>query len=92
MQVSPRARPDRDRRDGRADRFRCGAAANYASELAINEVTLRAYSELQHFYVELATEALLVELLRTGDAQRPRLPPVAGRRGDPFLAELIFRP
>ena len=40
---------------------------NYASELAINEVTLRAYSELQH-YVESATEAL-VESLRTGDAR-----------------------
>ncbi len=40
---------------------------NYASELAINEVTLRAYSDLQH-YVESATEAL-VESLRTGDAR-----------------------
>ena len=43
------------------------ACRNYASELAINEVTLRAYSDLQH-YVELATEAL-VESLRTGDAR-----------------------
>jgi hypothetical protein len=40
---------------------------NYASELAINEVTLRSYSDLQH-YVESATEAL-VESLRTGDAR-----------------------
>lgn len=39
----------------------------YASELAINEVTLRAHSDLQH-YVESATEAL-VESLRTGDAR-----------------------
>jgi hypothetical protein len=41
------------------------ACRNYASELAINEVTLRAFSDLQH-YVESATEAL-VESLRTGD-------------------------
>jgi hypothetical protein len=39
----------------------------YASELAINEVTLRTYSDLQH-YVERATEAL-VESLRNGDAR-----------------------
>ena len=43
------------------------ACRTYASELAINEVTLRAYSDLQH-YVESATEAL-VESLRTGDAR-----------------------
>jgi hypothetical protein len=39
----------------------------YADELAINEVTLRTYSDLQH-YVEQATEAL-VESLRGGDAR-----------------------
>lgn len=39
----------------------------YAGELAINEVTLRAYSDLQH-YVEKATESL-VESLRAGDAR-----------------------
>lgn len=37
----------------------------YADELAINEVTLRTYSDLQQ-YVEKATEAL-VESLRAGD-------------------------
>lgn len=37
----------------------------YASELAINEVTLRTYSDLQH-YVEQSTEAL-VQSLRHGD-------------------------
>jgi hypothetical protein len=37
----------------------------YASELAINEVTLRTYSDLQH-YVERSTEAL-VQALRGGD-------------------------
>jgi hypothetical protein len=39
----------------------------YADELAINEVTLRTYSDLQH-YVEQSTEAL-VESLRGGDAR-----------------------
>jgi hypothetical protein len=40
---------------------------NYASELAINEVTLRTYSDLQQ-YVEHSTEAL-VQSLRGGDAK-----------------------
>jgi hypothetical protein len=39
----------------------------YASELAINEVTLRTYSDLQQ-YVEKATEAL-VQSLRAGDVR-----------------------
>lgn len=39
----------------------------YASELAINEVTLRTYSELQQ-YVEKSTEAL-VQSLRAADAR-----------------------
>jgi hypothetical protein len=39
----------------------------YASELAINEVTLRTYSDLQH-YVEHSTEAL-VRSLRAGDTK-----------------------
>jgi hypothetical protein len=39
----------------------------YASELAINEVTLRTYSDLQH-YVERSTESL-VQSLRGGDAR-----------------------
>jgi hypothetical protein len=39
----------------------------YASELAINEVTLRTYSDLQQ-YVEKSTEAL-VQSLRNGDAK-----------------------
>jgi len=38
---------------------------NYASELAISEVTLRSFSEIQH-YLESATEAL-VESLRTSE-------------------------
>jgi hypothetical protein len=40
---------------------------NYASELAINEVTLRTHTDLQH-YVEKSTETL-VDSLRTGDAK-----------------------
>jgi hypothetical protein len=40
---------------------------NYASELAINEVTLRTYSDLQQ-YVERSTEAL-VQSLRAGDTK-----------------------
>ncbi|WP_166293815.1 hypothetical protein [Bradyrhizobium sp. 2S1] len=39
----------------------------YASELAINEVTLRTFSDLQH-YVEQSTEGL-VQSLRGGDAR-----------------------
>lgn len=39
----------------------------YASELAINEVTLRTYSDLQH-YVEQSTEGL-VQSLRGGDTR-----------------------
>jgi hypothetical protein len=39
----------------------------YASELAINEVTLRTYSDLQH-YVERSTEGL-VQALRGGDTR-----------------------
>jgi hypothetical protein len=39
----------------------------YASELAINEVTLRTFSDLQH-YVEQTTETL-VQSLRGGDAK-----------------------
>ena len=40
---------------------------NYASELAINEVTLRTYSDLQQ-YVEKSTEGL-VQALRRGDTR-----------------------
>ena len=43
------------------------ACRTYASELAINEVTLRTYSDLQH-YVEQATESL-VESLRNADTR-----------------------
>ncbi len=43
------------------------ACRNYASELAISEVTLRSFSELQH-YLESTTEAL-VESLRHSEAK-----------------------
>jgi hypothetical protein len=71
-----RQRPDKDILAGaRVDSTEVDDAAalidfvavcrTYASELAINEVTLRTYSDLQQ-YVEKATEAL-VQSLRAGD-------------------------
>jgi len=73
-----RQRPDKDIPAGaRVDPTEVDEAAalidfvavcrTYASELAINEVTLRTYSDLQH-YVEQATEAL-VQSLRAGEAK-----------------------
>jgi hypothetical protein len=71
-----RQRPDKDIPPGaRVDSTEVDEAAalidfvavcrTYASELAINEVTLRTYSDLQQ-YVEQATESL-VQSLRSGD-------------------------
>jgi hypothetical protein len=71
-----RQRPDKDIPPGaRVDTTEVDEAAalidfvavcrTYASELAINEVTLRTYSDLQQ-YVEQATESL-VQSLRSGD-------------------------
>jgi hypothetical protein len=73
-----RQRPDKDIPAGaRLDQTEIDDAAalinfvavcrTYASELAINEVTLRTYSDLQQ-YVEHSTEAL-VQSLRGGDAK-----------------------
>ena len=59
----------------------------YASELAINEVTLRTYSDLQQ-YVEKSTESL-VQSLRGGDAKSARLPADAGQGGDPLLRGIV---
>ncbi len=59
----------------------------YASELAINEVTLRTYSDLQH-YVEQSTELRLVPVA----AQREkgaRLPAAAGEGGGPLLRSAV---
>jgi hypothetical protein len=47
-----------------------GACRHYASELAINEVTTRAHSELS-LYLEAGTKALLDSLRHAGDADRP---------------------
>lgn len=44
-----------------------GVCRNYASELAINELTLRAYSDLQH-YLENSTKAL-IDSLRVCDTR-----------------------
>jgi hypothetical protein len=46
------------------------ACRNYASELAINEMTKRTYTELQH-YLETGTQTLLDGLRHAGDADRP---------------------
>ena len=47
-----------------------GACRQYASELAVNEVTMRAHSELT-LYLESATKILLDSLRQAGDADRP---------------------
>jgi hypothetical protein len=47
-----------------------GACRNYASELAINEMTLRTYHELQQ-YLDTGTSALLDGLRHAGDGDRP---------------------
>jgi hypothetical protein len=47
-----------------------GACRNYASELAVNEVTMRNYSELQQ-YLDTRTKTLLENLRHSGDADRP---------------------
>jgi hypothetical protein len=47
-----------------------GACRNYANELAVNEVTMRSYSELQ-YYLETGTKVLLDTLRQAGDADRP---------------------
>ena len=46
-----------------------GACRNYANELAVNEATVRSYSELQH-YLESGTKVLLDALRHAGDADR----------------------
>src|SRR5580704_6507278 len=46
------------------------ACRNYAGELALSEVTLRAYSELTQ-YLETGTKVLLDTLRHAGDADRP---------------------
>ncbi len=47
-----------------------GACRHYASELAVNEATLRAYSDLT-VYLETGTRVLLDSLRHAGDADRP---------------------
>lgn len=46
-----------------------GACRNYANELAVNEATMRSYSELQVF-LESGTKVLLDSLRHAGDADR----------------------
>ncbi|HEY8335082.1 MAG TPA: hypothetical protein VIQ05_14920 [Tardiphaga sp.] len=59
----------------------------YASELAINEVTLRTYSDLQQ-YVEKSTESL-VQSLRNGDAKVKAFRQMQARAAIRFC-ELLF--
>lgn len=47
-----------------------GACRSYASELAVNEATMRSFSELQH-YLESSTKLMLDGLRQAGDADRP---------------------
>ncbi len=47
-----------------------GACRHYASELAVNEVTTRAHSELT-LHLETGTKVLLNSLRHAGDADRP---------------------
>jgi hypothetical protein len=46
-----------------------GVCRNYANELAINEMTLRTYSEVQH-YLDTGTSALLDALRTAGESDR----------------------
>jgi hypothetical protein len=46
------------------------ACRNYASELAVNEATMRAHSDLT-LYLETGTKLLLDALRQAGDAERP---------------------
>ena len=47
-----------------------GACRTYANELAVNEVTMRTFSDLQ-YYLESGTRVLLDSLRHAGDADRP---------------------
>lgn len=47
-----------------------GACRNFAGELAINEIALRSYNELQQ-YLDNSTRGLIDGLRRAGEAERP---------------------
>jgi hypothetical protein len=47
-----------------------GACRHYASELAVNEATMRSYAELRE-YLETGTKVLLDTLRQAGDGDRP---------------------
>jgi hypothetical protein len=47
-----------------------GVCRSYAHELAVNEMTMRSFTELQH-YLENGTKVLLDALRQAGDADRP---------------------
>jgi len=58
---------------------------NYASELAISEVTQRTFNELQQL-LEGGTRTLL-DALRGNQRRRTGVPPVAGRRRGALLRQ-----
>jgi hypothetical protein len=47
-----------------------GACRTYAYELAVNEMTMRSFTELQN-YLESGTKILLDSLRQSGDSERP---------------------
>ena len=61
------------------------ACRNYAGELALSEVTLRAYSELTQ-YLETGTKVLL-DSLAPRRRCRPPVPAVPGRGRDPLVPD-----
>ena len=65
-----------------------GVCRNYAGELAASEVTLRTYSELQH-YLETGTKVLL-NSLRSARRFRPPLPAISGRCRDQLLSDRVW--
>src|SRR3954468_19995851 len=76
--ISASARLDPSEGDETADLIDFVAVCRiYASELAINEVTLRTFSDLQH-YVEHSTEAL-VQSLRAPESRARAFRPTQGR-------------
>ena len=64
-----------------------GACRTYANELAVNEVTVRSYSDLQH-YLESGTKILL-DCAAPSRQSRSAVPAVADGSGDPFC-RIVF--
>ena len=65
-----------------------GACRTYAHELAVNEMTMRSYTELQN-YLESGTKVLL-DGLRASGRCRPGVPAVSDGCGDSLLPLRIW--